>query len=112
MGLGTDPILRQPTGTRPPKIADHTRTPRWTPPGLVRWSSGGAARGRRRLVLVAPTEGALSDGFQVLAHVEHHLTAGLGGQHVVGAVGILAEAGDGDRGVLSPDPPLIWGPGR
>src|SRR3954469_24942789 len=63
--------------------------------GSKAWSGGrggGAARGRRRLVLVAAAEGVLSDGLQVLAHVEHHLTAGRGGEHVVGAVGILADA--------------------
>src|SRR4051812_20381138 len=46
---------------------------------------------------------ALGDRLQVGAHVEDHGAAVLGALDVVGAVGVLADAGHGDGGVLGLD---------
>ena len=53
--------------------------------------------------LAAGTAGVLGDRREVGAHVEHHLGAGLGAEHVVGTVGVLADALDRHGRVLGRD---------
>src|SRR4051794_13696547 len=79
--------------------------------GVLRLHRGGDlgefVSGDRRVVRGAPAAAvpalAFGDRLQIGADLVHRPAAGLGGEHVVGAVGVLADVRDGDGGVLGPD---------